>query len=669
GFGHYDEQAYAIVDHGPCFPDSGSELADAGWPGPLAGTTLTAAPAWEGAFVPIYYFAGYGYAEGEIAIQGRRGEHFARAYNTLAKPYDFRPTRCGVLGIGREGVRACPDQSVIQEALVWFAPDSVALPAATTHGMIDALTCPPEVASILAEYSVRHVARAHPAAVKDTVGFTTRSGKIAVRTDYTAWFSFVAADSVEASSLAAAAGTARSVFGAFRDGLYIHFLRFPSELGPGGQYQHWHLHNHGIPNYESDIDIDAPQAWNLERGDDRIKLGIVDYSIEGPGNHHPDLRPLWRTCPWDPGSEHHGIGVAGIVGAETDSPGGEGVAAVDWEASIGCYPVCPNYTDPLDAVLIMEVVDAAVDDGCSVLNHSWGVRGGGEAFRPAFIRAYIEDVLAVAAIGQNESHPLWPGGRWDTGQLSVGAIDCRGALGATSQLPVIDVVAPGVDIPTLDIDGGYRLFTGSSAAAPVVSGIATLLLAYGLHHEIDLSVDDVAQLIRLGAVDMGAAGWDLQTGWGRANAYNSLYILANAAAHTFKQMSAPADETLVCEAVASAADYNLYQVPWSGGDPYSGLLTLTKYAATMPVDLGEIVSSGRAPVVWGRGTAMYGYGLDSFEEGEVLWGYGHCDTVGTATEELAILRTYLYREEGEGWWFPCAPEEIVWRWGVFAGPA
>ncbi|MBM3318948.1 MAG: hypothetical protein FJY75_13955, partial [Candidatus Eisenbacteria bacterium] len=212
-------------------PDSGSELADAGWPGPLAGTTLTAATAWEGAFVPVYYFAGYAYGETEIAIQGRRGEPLAQVSDAVGTASGFRASRCGVLGVGREGIRVCPDQGVSQEVLVWFAPGGLALPAGTTHATREAASySSPGIDSLLAASGVRHVARTHPAAVRDTTGFPTGSGRRAYRTDLTSRFTFVAAGASQVESLAEALGADPSVLRAVRNGVVLESLVFPDEF-------------------------------------------------------------------------------------------------------------------------------------------------------------------------------------------------------------------------------------------------------------------------------------------------------------------------------------------------------------------------------------------------------------------------------------------------------
>ena len=90
----------------------------------------------------------------------------------------------------------------------------------------------------------------------------------------------------------------------------------------------------------------------------------------------------------------------------------------------------------------------------------------------------------------------------------------------------LDIMAPGVHMYTTDIGGaaGYDPgdffydFNGTSSAAPVVSGVAALVL--GLNP--DLTATQVENILTSTADDLGAAGWDSETGWGRVNAFVAL---------------------------------------------------------------------------------------------------------------------------------------------------
>jgi hypothetical protein len=87
--------------------------------------------------------------------------------------------------------------------------------------------------------------------------------------------------------------------------------------------------------------------------------------------------------------------------------------------------------------------------------------------------------------------------------------------------------APGVGIITaapvaLDTtDGaqdGYEIESGTSFSAPMVAAAA----AWVRQVRPDLTVDQVSQVIRLSAVDIGDAGYDAQTGFGRLDVGGAL---------------------------------------------------------------------------------------------------------------------------------------------------
>jgi cell wall-associated protease len=65
---------------------------------------------------------------------------------------------------------------------------------------------------------------------------------------------------------------------------------------------------------------------------------------------------------------------------------------------------------------------------------------------------------------------------------------------------------------------GYTYMSGTSMAAPFVSGIAGLLLSVAPN----LSAEQVTDAMILGAEDLGTVGWDAEFGHGRVNAMGAL---------------------------------------------------------------------------------------------------------------------------------------------------
>jgi hypothetical protein len=180
-----------------------------------------------------------------------------------------------------------------------------------------------------------------------------------------------------------------------------------------------------------------------------------------------------------------------------------------------------------------------VTEGARIINMSFG-GSGGSTEENAIAAAYGAGALLVASAGNSAtSDPSYPAAY--PGVLSVAALgpDARPAeysnFGST-----IDLAAPGGDFADAGAEDAGNVFasfgvlstgwdfqlgrpawffaTGTSMAAPHVSGVAALLLA----HEPGLSRDELSSRLTTYAVDSGATGRDDQYGHGIVNARNSL---------------------------------------------------------------------------------------------------------------------------------------------------
>jgi subtilisin family serine protease len=82
----------------------------------------------------------------------------------------------------------------------------------------------------------------------------------------------------------------------------------------------------------------------------------------------------------------------------------------------------------------------------------------------------------------------------------------------------VDLCAPGVAILSTLPRGQYTYYNGTSMAAPLVSGLAALLVA---HNQL-FGPLEIESLLVTYADDLGEPGWDPNYGYGRINAYKSL---------------------------------------------------------------------------------------------------------------------------------------------------
>ncbi|MGB2814347.1 MAG: S8 family serine peptidase, partial [Dehalococcoidales bacterium] len=212
----------------------------------------------------------------------------------------------------------------------------------------------------------------------------------------------------------------------------------------------------------------------------------------------------------------HGTHVAGTIAAEDN---GFGVVGVAPEASIYALKTLEGgegyYSDVIDAL------QWAVDNEIQVTNNSYGSSGDpGEIVKAAFDTAYYtHGVLHVAAAGNTGNPPgrddniIYPA-RWDS-VMAVAATDTSDDRARWSSTgPDAELSAPGVNINSTLVGGGYGGKSGTSMASPHVAGTAALVLvAYP-----NWTNADVRTQLQNTADDLGDAEWDTKYGYGLVDA-------------------------------------------------------------------------------------------------------------------------------------------------------
>ncbi len=222
----------------------------------------------------------------------------------------------------------------------------------------------------------------------------------------------------------------------------------------------------------------APQLW-------RNPGEIPGNGIDDDGNGYVD-DVFGIDATRDRGDPHdddgHGTHVAGIIGAAAN--GGGPVVGTAWQVRLMALKFLNasgvGFTS--DAI---QCVDYAVAKGARILNLSWGGDGYSRALHEALRAADAAGALIVAAAGNSRLHldgegPVYPVG-YDLPRLvGVAAHDRTGVLASFSNFgPAVALAAPGVDILSTfnRSDNDAHLASGTSAAAPFVSGVAALVLA------------------------------------------------------------------------------------------------------------------------------------------------------------------------------------------------
>ena len=271
-------------------------------------------------------------------------------------------------------------------------------------------------------------------------------------------------------------------------------------------------------------DVEALQAWDIVTGSHEIVIAVIDSGILLA---HPEFDQRLvdgydfvndDSMPDD--DSGHGTHVAGIIAAALDN--GEGVAGVCPQCLL--MPVKVLNANNLGSwSQLAQGILFAVDNGARVLNLSLGANVPSETLASAIDYAIESGAIVVAAAGNyGSSKPFYPAAL--DGVIAVGATTSQGTRWIKSDFgSYIDLVAPGDLIYSTyhDLDNIYRGYTymsGTSMAAPFVSGVAGLLLSVAP----TLNAEDVTIAMTLGADDLGQVGWDADFVFCRVNAMGAL---------------------------------------------------------------------------------------------------------------------------------------------------
>jgi len=258
--------------------------------------------------------------------------------------------------------------------------------------------------------------------------------------------------------------------------------------------------------------LSLTSAWDVTTGSDSVLALVVDTGIL---YSHPDLAPnMWSnpneipsngvdddgngyiddihginaiTNTGNPLDDNgHGTHCAGIIGARGNNA--TGITGVAWKVKlIGAKFLSSSGSGSLsNAIKALNYGTTLRNAGHKVVvsNNSWGGGSYSTALATAIQSAANAGILFVAAAGNesnnNDTLTSYPSGYTTANVLAVASTTSSGALSSFSNYgaTTVDIGAPGSSIYSTYLSDSYAYLSGTSMAAPQVSGISVLVQAH-----------------------------------------------------------------------------------------------------------------------------------------------------------------------------------------------
>ena len=228
------------------------------------------------------------------------------------------------------------------------------------------------------------------------------------------------------------------------------------------------------------VHIDTEEVSAKVASEQKIKVAIIDSGI----NYSEDIEVAERKNFIPDGSgdgmsllyedvSGHVTNIAGVIAAKDNDLGVTGI-----NSNVELYSarvLDANMQAPISRVI--EAIDWAIEKDVDIINLSFTTKTNSAELLAAIQRAYDADILLIAAAGNLEEGSdgvMYPAAYSEV--MAIGSVDTNGEVSSFSpEGQQVELVAPGELITSTDVFDKVSTHSGTSYAAPYVTGIASKL--------------------------------------------------------------------------------------------------------------------------------------------------------------------------------------------------
>lgn len=251
-----------------------------------------------------------------------------------------------------------------------------------------------------------------------------------------------------------------------------------------------------------------PALWKQCQGEG-VTVAVVDSGV-APHYALDGVVVDYRNFTTD--SDHydtlgHGTHCAGVIGAKAGNA--KGIAP---KCKIHSLKVL-GHSGMGSNDAVAEAVRYATEIKCDIISMSLGSSRPDDHLHQAIKDAYEAGIIVVCAAGNDGGSVNFPAAFRET--VGVGAVDKSGQVCEfSSRGKEIVVAAPGADITSTWLANGYATISGTSMAAPFVSGVLALYISAAKRDGEKITHKTVVDALSKTCKDAGAEGHDDVYGWG-----------------------------------------------------------------------------------------------------------------------------------------------------------